>query len=104
MGNPNAIRVGGQAGAGAGAGHHGTVVEGELCRMGRHQSPTSRQLLSTSAHPSHGVLPSHTPPATHILNLPNLHPAVTHLFLLVPASVEYVSYLVLSGGSSLSHI
>lgn len=75
MGNANAIRVGSQAGAGAGAGHHGTVVEGELCRVDRQQSPKSLRLLSASAHPSRGVLPSQTPPATCILNLPNLPPS-----------------------------
>lgn len=41
MGNPDAVRVGGHAGAGAGARHHRAVVEGELCRMGRRQSPKS---------------------------------------------------------------
>lgn len=38
VGDPHAVGVGGHAGAGAGAGHQGALVEGVLCGGGKRQS------------------------------------------------------------------
>ena len=49
VGSPHAVWVSGLTGAGAGAGHHGALVEGELWREGRRQSAVTPPWPSQSA-------------------------------------------------------
>lgn len=67
VGSPDAVWVGGLAGAGTGAGHHGALIERELWREGRCQStvttaPTGLPWPSQSAPFTLRFLPPPRPP------------------------------------------
>lgn len=75
MGSPDAVGVSGQAGAGAGAGHHGGLVEGILCRASGHQCLvcTSSSQCPWPLRLDLPLLPPPAPPAFPIPVLVHVH-------------------------------